>query len=174
MLFGCYNVPEEEARTCGLAVFGLWQPVDRPAYKDPICFLDCSSVQDFGRESVRWLDLANYLKFDPKMSLEDRLKSKEAVRDVDPTKVPAATQDAPGLAPLFAPQHRWVYCPDMGPDEAALFKQYDWRPSAATTRVSFHSSFSDKFHADWKECPGRRSVECRLVLTFNDEPVAKL
>ena len=81
--------------------------------------------------------------------------------------------NAPALAATYAPHHRWIYLSDMTTQEAVIFKQYDWRPGNRA-RASFHNSFHDTFHDDWKDCPGRRSVECRLLLVFDEEAKPKL
>ena len=101
------------------------------------------------------------------MTLGDIGYSRKPGEAIDPSKVPLASQDAPALGPKFDPSHRWVYCPDMTPSEAVIFKQYDFRPSGQT-RAAYHHSMEDKFHDCWKECPGRRSIECRILLTFDD------
>merc|ERR550514_1088705 len=67
-------------------------------------------------------------------------------------------------APLYSPQHRWVYISDMRPDETWLFKQWDSREGVA--KCTFHCSFHDPYHDGWTDCPGRRSVEARILLTF--------
>ena len=53
--------------------------------------------------------------------------------------------------------------------EAVIFKQFDFR-SSSRSRATFHQAFPDPFHAGWLECPPRRSIECRLLLTFDPEP----
>merc|ERR1711964_198819 len=60
--------------------------------------------------------------------------------------------------PLYAPQHRWVFCSDQRPEEAWLFKQYDTRPGMPA-RQAFHNSFRDPFHEGDPTKPGRRSAE---------------
>ena len=47
--------------------------------------------------------------------------------------------------------------------------QYDYRRSART-KATFHSAIRDPFHRGSGK-PGRRSVECRLILTFDPEPL---
>lgn len=66
--------------------------------------------------------------------------------------------------PIHAAGHRWVFCSDQRPDEAWLFRQYDEREGVA--KCCFHNSFHDPFHAQDPDCPGRRSAEFRLVLSF--------
>ena len=57
----------------------------------------------------------------------------------------------------------------MAPDESVLFKQFDFRPDAQA-QGTFHHSFTDEHHGP--ASPSRRSVECRLLLVFDDEPAA--
>lgn len=150
-----YKVPEEEATSCGVCVLNLWTPIDRPAYRDPLCVLDYSSL-DLGRDIVEYAYNGD---------LQFSSKRPEAER------IPSPGQDAPSVAPKYSPKHRWVFCPDMRTDEAILFKQYDMR-GGGLAATSFHASFHDGYHDAWEECPGRRSIECRLILTFHEEDVA--
>ena len=150
-----YGFGEAEARSCGMACLGFWTPIDHPAYKDPLCLLDCSSVE-FDREMVRYI-YQGELHFDSKRPAAER--------------VPAAAQDAPAIAPLYSPAHRWYFAPDMRTDEAVIFKQYDWRPGVAA-RACWHDSFRDRFHDTWQECPGRRSIEFRILATFSEDAPA--
>ena len=46
-------------------------------------------------------------------------------------------------------------------------QQYDYRPSARI-KATFHSAIRDLYHRGTGK-PGRRSVECRLILTFDAE-----
>ena len=81
-----------------------------------------------------------------------------------------------------AETHKFYFCPDMEPDECWLFKQWDTRKDKGA-RVCFHSAVHDPFHdMDGIESisglegrlrshtvsrmPTRRSLECRLVMTF--------
>ncbi len=62
----------------------------------------------------------------------------------------------------------------MQPSEAAVFKQIDFR-KGAKAKATFHCAVDDPFHKNWKECPGRRSIECRVLLIYDpDTPSAKL
>lgn len=150
MLVGREGWSEEEAQGCELMVVTLWQPFDHPAYKDPFCLLDCSSVH-LEKETVRFLNI---------MDMGYNTKKPAAER------VPMAALDAPSIAPAYSQDHRWVFCPDMTPQEAWLFKQYDYRRDAKA-KCCFHISVPDPFHDAWKECPGRRSIETRILLTFD-------
>lgn len=154
-----YKVPQEEAQSCGVCLANLWRPIERPAYKDPLALLDASTIQ-MQTETMPWSLQGMDVGF---QNLGGRPVAE---------RIPAAASDAPAIAPCYAPQHRWVFLPDMQVEEAVLFKQYDFRPNA-TAKATFHCSFPDRFHNAWKDCPGRRSVECRLILTF-DNPASKL
>ena len=149
LLAARYGLPGEEATSCGICCAGFWAPIERPAFKDPLCLLDCSSV-DMERDMIRYIYQGD-LKFASKRPEAER--------------VPAAAQDAPAIAPVYSPRHRWFFTPDMRPEEAVIFKQYDWRESVAA-RACWHNSFRDNFHDAWEECPGRRSIEFRILLAF--------
>ena len=74
----------------------------------------------------------------------------------------------------FDPAHRFFFCSDMRPDEAWLFKQWDTR-EGPDARVCFHSAVHDPFYDEGgQRMPTRRSLECRLVLTFPKPRGAKL
>lgn len=140
-----------DARTageCGLAVLGFWAPIDRPAYRDPLALLDHASLEA-GRPMLRYIYHGD-LHYGSRRPLARR--------------IPAAAQDAPAISPVFDPGQRWYFVADMRPDEGVLFKQYDWRPDAGA-RAAWHTSFHDGFH-DGEDLPGRRSIEIRLLVTF--------
>ena len=53
---------------------------------------------------------------------------------------------------------------------AMIFKQYDFRQSskdAGHALATFHCSAADPYHRD-TNLPGRRSIECRVILTFEE------
>ena len=104
----------------------VWHPRDIPAYKDPLCLLDTSTV-----------DLEHEIQDIPFFNLNG---------DVSKGFPPL-------VGPSFSLKHRWVFIPDLKPDEAWLFKQYDTRPSVA--KQCFHNSFVDPFHLDDPTKPGR-------------------
>ena len=49
----------------------------------------------------------------------------------------------------------------MVSEEAVIFKQNDCREIVKAC-ACWHNSFHDKFHDEWKECPGHCSIEIRL------------
>ena len=153
---GRFGVAEEEAMTCGLCLVNLWAPVNRTAFKNPLAYLDCSTV-NMNTDTVRYL-------------LDSELDT-GYYGDTRPLneRVPIAAKDCPAIGPRHNDMHRWVYCSDMTEEEAVIFKQFDFR-SSSRSRATFHQAFPDPFHADWLECPPRRSIECRLLLTFDPEP----
>lgn len=137
----------------------MWMPIERPAYKDPLCLLDSSSL-NVAQETV------------PIVTVGEIFYGKN--KDLPAAEqTPQASQDAPALAPVYNPRQRWVYVSDMTPEEAMLFKQYDFRPNQRAT-ATFHHSMPDPFHEanGWKDCPGRRSMESRILLTFDAESPA--
>lgn len=164
-----YGLPEAEARACGLCLVNMWAPVERPAYRNPLALLDGSTV-DMAKDVVPWIlnpSIDNgYGYYQEAMGRGQHARPPAE-------RVPQAAKDAPALAPMHSPRHRWVFLSDMTPEEAVIFKQYDFR-EASTCKATFHSAFPDPFHKEWKECPGRRSIECRVILTFDPEPTSRL
>ena len=149
-----FGVPEDEAQSCGLCCVGFWAPIERPAYQDPLCLLDAASTgpEPLDARSIPLLYSGLSLgKMNQDRPIEER--------------IPVPGGDAPALAPIYSPEHRWRFIPDMSPEQALVFKQFDFRPDAES-RVCFHNSFRDRFHDDWAECPGRRSIEVRVLATF--------
>lgn len=169
-----YGLSREEAQTCGMVVANMWIPIQRNAYKDPLALLDGSSV-DLAEESIQWKlptddPAETYLAAQKKKSAGPEGAPKVNVRPVE-ERVPQAAADAPAIAPTYSAKHRFVYFPDMTTEEALVFKQYDFRKSQPA-KATFHMSFKDGFHDDWKDCPGRRSLECRMVLVFDPHEAA--
>ena len=62
----------------------------------------------------------------------------------------------------FNPQHRWIYFPEMRPDEAIVFKVYDSDKERA--RFTAHTSFDDP--ATPAGAPPRQSIEMRAFAFF--------
>jgi len=156
VLQGRFGLEEEEAKACGLCLVNFWAPVNRPAFKNPLAYLDCSTVK-LGDDSVRYL-LDN--KLDTGYTKGDRPLNE---------RVPVAAKDCPALGPVHSSKHRWVYLSDMTEEEAVIFKQYDFRPDA-TSKATFHQAFPDPHHDSWEQCPPRRSIECRILLVYEPEP----
>ncbi|EGG05110.1 uncharacterized protein MELLADRAFT_88185 [Melampsora larici-populina 98AG31] len=62
----------------------------------------------------------------------------------------------------FNPKNRWYYLNQQGPDEVAMFVQYD---SAAKGHMSLpHASFEDP---NSPSSPARRSIEVRMIAVFS-------
>lgn len=151
-----FQVPEEEAEGCEMMVANVWFPWDRPAYLDPLCILDASSV--------RWPEEVFTLSFST-ISICLSGPPENAAVLVQKEFIRRSYVDIDHLAcPRFSPTHRWVFCPDMRTDEAWLFKQIDTREGRA--RQCFHTAFKDPFHEQKPDVPGRRSAEFRILLTF--------
>lgn len=146
------GMSHEAAQKCGLCIAGYWAPMSNSAYKDPLCLLDGTS-HDYEKNTVPYY-YRGYL-FPP--------QKKEPLK-----QVPITAQTAPGCGPVWSPENRWVFVSDMTVNEAVIFKQYDWREGAGRAKASFHNSFHDTFHDDWKDCPGRRSVEVRALLVWDE------
>ena len=104
--------------SCGLCIANLWRPIERPAYKNPLTLLDSSSIS-MAEETISWNLPGADFGFDNlgKRPMEER--------------IPAAAVDAPALGPTYAPHHRWVYLPDMTPQDPRHSKVSDSRTSKA-------------------------------------------
>lgn len=67
-------------------------------------------------------------------------------------------------APVYSPDHRWCYFPQMTPDEVIIFKQMDGRPDRSV--YCPHTSFQDPTAPD--DCLPRRSIEMRILAVYED------
>jgi hypothetical protein len=64
---------------------------------------------------------------------------------------------------VYNPAHRWVYFPEMRPDEALLIKTYD-SATDGRARFTLHSSFDDPTAP--ADAPPRESLETRCFAFF--------
>lgn len=120
------------AETMDIVFLNFWKPYDRPVQANPLTVLDAASLEK---------------------------------KDVITANYTAATsarggKGAPVLQVLSQESHRWLYWPNMTPDEALFFKQTDSRDTVA--KNAFHTAFDDPTSA--KDAPGRRSLECRIII----------
>ena len=67
-------------------------------------------------------------------------------------------------APVYNPDHRWCYFPEMSTEEVLILKQLDGRPGRAC--YCPHVSFDNK--AVSEDLPPRRSIETRLLAVFEN------
>jgi hypothetical protein len=158
-----YGMSMKDAQTCDFCVVNMWSPVQWSAFRNPLCYLDASTIGSMATGTIKYIlpkDTDTGYSYD---------KIRNHSRPLE-ERVPIAAKDAPALAPLYSSNHRWVYCSDMTKDEAVIFKQFDFRKSGVdtSTRTTFHRAFADPFHQNWKDCPPRRSIECRIILVFDD------
>ena len=72
--------------------------------------------------------------------------------------------DSKVAAPVYNPDHRWCYFPEMSTEEVLVIKQLDERPGRAY--YCPHVSFDNKSVSE--DLPPRRSIETRLVAVFED------
>ncbi len=72
--------------------------------------------------------------------------------------------DSKVAAPVYNPDHRWCYFPEMSTEEVLVLKQLDERPNRAY--YCPHVSFDNKEVSE--DLPPRRSIETRLVAVFED------
>ncbi|MBH67089.1 MAG: hypothetical protein CMM58_01930 [Rhodospirillaceae bacterium] len=71
-------------------------------------------------------------------------------------------RDSLVAAPVYNPEHRWYYFPEMGLDEVIVLKQMDQRPGKLV--YCPHTSFDNPLGGDIM--PPRRSIETRVVAVF--------
>lgn len=152
----------EELASVDLCMVNIWLPRDRPAYKDPLCLLDVSSVNLADAEKGGDIAKIPFLKYESGQPKTWWGTTSDSVED--------------GLVgylvgPSYSPNHRWYFLPDQTPDECLVFKQFDERNGG--TQGCFHNSFHDHFYDDMPaETHGRRSVEFRMFLTFPKKQAA--
>ncbi|MDH3679015.1 MAG: hypothetical protein OEV40_03600 [Acidimicrobiia bacterium] len=116
------------------AWYNTWQPFDNVVRQNPLAVLDVRSI---------------------------------APGDIIPYRYTgyARSADDPGglvSAPVYNPDHRWYYYPEMTPDEVLLTKQLDPRPGRAAQCP--HTSFVDDSQP--ADVPPRRSIETRILAVF--------
>lgn len=75
-------------------------------------------------------------------------------------------RDSLVAAPVYNPEHRWRYFPDMTTDEILLFKQLDGRPGDRSVYCP-HTSFDVPDTPE--DAPPRRSIESRILAVFEAE-----
>lgn len=71
--------------------------------------------------------------------------------------------DALVAAPVYSPDHRWRYIPNMQTDEIVLFKQMDGRKDDRSIYCP-HTSFDNPEAPE--DAPPRRSIETRILAVF--------
>lgn len=179
MLKERFKVPEAQLDQLEVCIVNIWHPIDRPAFKDPLCLLDATSIAP-GSEAADNPKLPFNIDFilsglrdGDRDGLERYYKQAyfgEGNR-FDPNLGP--NDSSLGVCATYDPGHRFYYCPDMRPDQGWLFKQWDSREGIGA-RQSFHTAFEDPFHEGRDDLPDRRSLECRLVLTFPKSPASKI
>lgn len=74
-------------------------------------------------------------------------------------------RDSLVAAPVYNPEHRWRYFPDMTPEEILVFKQMDGRRGGVSVYCP-HTSFDVPDAPEG--APPRRSIEVRLLAVFED------
>lgn len=170
----------EEAENYEVCFVNLWTPVHHPAYKDPFCLLDATTVPiEAARETTTTKIGETIMAYTPMPS--DKTNIAAGIKDefrkplerfyrrsyfvkYRPDDEPEQPSDNLLIAAKFDPNHRWIFCPDMCPGQAWLFKQWDSRTDVA--RCSFHTAFTDPKHEEDPTKPGRRSLEVRMCCAF--------
>jgi hypothetical protein len=129
------GVPEEEAQSLDLMFVNTWKPFGRVVSDNPLAILDWTTV-------------------DP-------------ARDVHGLRRGATVEKGNILVSTVTHNsaHRWMYMPNMTPEEVWLFKQADSRPPRSDlSRHAFHTSFRQSGDDDAER--SRRSIAVRLLCAF--------
>ena len=71
-------------------------------------------------------------------------------------------RDSLVAAPVYNPDHRWCYFPEMTTHEVVVLKQMDQRPN--TVMYCPHTSFDNSGVVE--NAPPRRSIETRILAVF--------
>ena len=71
-------------------------------------------------------------------------------------------RDSLVAAPVYNPDHKWCFFPNMTPEEVLLFKQMDGRPDRSV--YCPHTSFDNPDAPE--DAPPRRSIEMRMLAVF--------
>merc|ERR1712060_704849 len=87
-----------------------------------------------------------------------KVSGRSQVVDVSGRPVPVRIGES--TQPLHDPAHRWIYFPDMTPDECLLLKVHDSRRDGRT-RFGCHCAFRDP-HGD--PTAHRESIEVRCLV----------
>merc|ERR1712007_93950 len=96
-MFTKRGVPEEEARSLDIMFVNAWRPFGQVVKDNPLTVLDWTSV-------------------DPANDVRGKSRGTAVEKDV-----------IYGALVHHNPKHRWMYLPDMNPEEIWLFKQADSR-----------------------------------------------
>jgi hypothetical protein len=132
------GVPAEEAPNLDLMFVNAWRPFGRVVSDNPLAILD-------------WTTL------DPS-------------RDVHGLPRGASVEKGNILVSTvtYNPAHRWMYLPNMTPEEVWLFKQADSRLARpGLSRHAFHTSFRQPGDGDAER--SRRSIAVRLLCAFEPQ-----
>ncbi|HEX4159023.1 MAG TPA: CmcJ/NvfI family oxidoreductase [Rhizomicrobium sp.] len=88
-----------------------------------------------------------------------------AARDLVPADLIYKNRTGEIYYATFDTRHRWLYVPEMGPDEVILLKNYD---SALDGRARFtpHAAFLDPTAPEWAR--PRESIEIRAIAFFDE------
>jgi hypothetical protein len=129
------GVSEEEAQRLDLMFVNTWKPFGRVVSDNPLAILD-------------WTTL------DPDRDVHGLARG----ATVEKGNILVSTV-------TYNPAHRWMYLPDMTPEEVWFFKQADSRPPRSDlSRHAFHTSFRQP--GDNAAERSRRSIAVRLLCAF--------
>lgn len=132
------GVSEQEALSMDLMFVNAWRPFGRVVRDNPLTLLDWTSL-------------------DPSKDVHGLQRGAE----IQKGNILASTV-------TYNSAHRWMYLPDMTPEEVWLFKQADSRPaSSGLSRHAFHTSFRQPGQGSTDRT--RRSIAVRLLCAFEPQ-----
>jgi len=88
-----------------------------------------------------------------------------AVRDLVPADLIYKNRTGEIYYTTFDTRHRWLYVPEMRPDEVILLKNYD-SAKDGRTRFTPHAAFLDPMAPTWAR--PRQSIEVRAIAFFGE------
>jgi hypothetical protein len=102
MLAARFKVPEQELASSDICMYNVWHPRDRPAYKDPLCLLDCTSVEPKDVAKIPYIE---------------GIEGKDEIRERDTVSDDVNSVIGFLVGPSYSPRHRWYFLPDQKPEE---------------------------------------------------------
>lgn len=138
-------------------IVNVWRPIVGPVRNWGLAALDGSTLR---QGDVHPTTLVRFDNTPGGRTGGTVLESGSQVVDVDGKVVPVRVGET--TSPLHDPAHRWIYFPNMTPDEALLLKVFDSRRDGRT-RCGCHCAFHDP-HGDPQAHRESIEVRCLVVL----------
>ena len=129
------GVGQMEAQSLDLMFVNAWRPFGRVVSDNPLCILDWRTV-------------------DPNADVHGLKRGQKVVKG-----------NIYGSTVTYNANHRWMYLPNMTPNEVWFFKQADSRENIpGLCKHAFHTSFRQP--GQGSDVRGRRSIAVRLICGF--------